>query len=189
MYVYFDVDERTLLQVRRMMLETGVKPADDTSIPMDVGLADEDGFPHQGTLNFMDNRVDAGTGTLRLRAVFPNADGLLTPGLFVRCRLPVGAPKRRILIPEQALGSDQDQRFLYVINDKNEAVYRAVKTGRAYGKLRVIESGLSKGEKVVVNGLQRVRPGQPVVPELAPVPAESTVADGASRPTKRSSGN
>jgi RND family efflux transporter MFP subunit len=176
MYVYFDVDERTLLQVRRMMLEDGVKSTDDTSLPMYVGLADEDDFPHVGTLNFMDNRVDSSTGTLRLRAIFPNPDGFLTPGLFVRCRLPIGTPKRRLLVAEQALGSDQGQKFLYVINANNEATYRPVKAGKLYGSLRVIESGLSPGEKVVVNGLQRVRPGETVELETVPMPAPQSAA-------------
>ena len=165
-YVYFDVDERTLLQVRRQMHGDDVRSAQDASVPIYIGLADEDGYAHVGVVNFMDNRVDPSTGTLRLRAVLRNADGLLNPGLFVRCRLPIGSPHRSLLVAEQALGSDQGQKFLYVVNDKNEIGYRAVKTGRLYDGMRVIESGIAKDDKVVVNGLQRVRPGTSVDPEI-----------------------
>jgi RND family efflux transporter MFP subunit len=174
MFVYFDVDERTLLQVRRQVQSGELKNVQETAFPIFVGLADEPDFPRQGSVNFMDNKVDPGTGTLRLRANIANSDGMLTPGLFVRCHLPLGEPRRVILVSEQALGSDQGQKFVYVVNDKDEAIYRPVKVGRLYNGLRVIESGLTKTDKVVVIGLQRVQPGAKVEPKLAEMPARST---------------
>jgi len=170
MYVYFDVDERTLLAVRRLVKKGSMRDAQETAFPIAVGLADEDSFPHHGLVNFLDNRVDAGTGTLRVRGVFDNHDGFLSPGLFVRCHLPLGEPTRRLMVAEEALASDQEQKFVYVINDADEVVYRPVQTGRLYDGMRVIEGGLTKNERVVVKGLQRVRPGVKVVTELAPMP-------------------
>jgi|HubBroStandDraft_6_1064221.scaffolds.fasta_scaffold46585_2 RND family efflux transporter MFP subunit len=170
MYVYFDIDERTLLAVRRLIKSGSMKDAQETAFPISVGLADEDNFPHQGVVNFLDNRVDPGTGTLRVRGVFENHDGFLSPGLFVRCHLPLGEPTRRLMVAEEALASDQEQKFVYVINDADEVVYRPVQTGRLYDGMRVIEGGLKKNERVVVKGLQRVRPGAKVEAELAPMP-------------------
>ncbi len=186
-YLYFEVDERTMLQTRRMIQEGAMKSAQETSVPVFVGLVDEEGFPHEGVINFLDNRVDPSTGTLRVRGVLANPDGLLSPGLFVRVHLPLGSPRRSLLVPEQALGSDQGQKFLYVVNDANEVNYRPVKVGRLYDGLRVIEQGLAKGERVVVNGLQRVRPGAKVDPRPpeAPVPG----APGKSAPAARLANN
>lgn len=170
MYVYFDIDERTLLLVRRLVQSGQLQNVQETAIPIFVELADEPSFPRPGTVNFMDNKVDPGTGTLRLRANIANVDGMMTPGLFVRCHLPLGPARRVILVSEQALGSDQGQKFVYVVNDKKEAIYRPVKVGRLYDGLRVIESGLSKTDKVVVIGLQRVQPGTVVEPKVAEMP-------------------
>ena len=171
MFVYFDIDERTLLLVQRQVQSGQMKNVQETAFPISVGLADEPNFPRQGSVNFMDNKVDPGTGTLRLRANIENHDDMLTPGLFVRCHLPLGEPRRMTLVSEQAMGSDQGQKYVYLVNDKNEIVYRPVKVGRLYGGLRVIEDGLSKSDKVVVIGLQRVQPGAKVEPKLAEMPS------------------
>jgi RND family efflux transporter MFP subunit len=185
MYVYFDVDERTLLSVRRLIGSGSMKNVQESAFPMVVGLADEEGFPHAGLVNFLDNRVDPGTGTLRVRGVFTNHDGLLSPGLFVRCHLPLGDRRRSILVAEEALASDQEQKFVYVVNDANEVSYRPVQTGRLYDGLRVIEGGLSKNDKVVVKGLQRVRPGVKVEAELVPMPTRASLAKAAGQPAKK----
>lgn len=181
MYVYFDIDERTLLQVRRLVQRREMKDVQESAFPIVVGLADEDNFPHAGVVNFLDNRVDPGTGTLRIRGVFANHEGFLSPGLFVRCHLPLGDPHRSILVAEQALSSDQGQKFVYVVNKSNEVSYRPVQAGRLYDGLRVIESGLSKGEKVIVTGLQRVRPGSKVEATLVPMPTRASLAKAALR--------
>jgi RND family efflux transporter MFP subunit len=186
MYVYFDVDERTLLQVRRQIQSGELKNVQETAFPIFVGLADEKDFPRQGSVNFMDNRVDSGTGTLRLRATIANSDAMLTPGLFVRCHLPLGAPRRAILVSEQALGSDQGEKFVYVVNDKNEVTNRPVKIGRLYDGLRVIDAGLSKDDRVVVIGLQRVQAGTMVDPKVADMPVRPafTKVSTATAPTR-----
>jgi RND family efflux transporter MFP subunit len=186
MYVYFDIDERTLLTVRRLVKSGAMKNVQESAFPIAIGLADEDTFPHHGLVNFLDNRVDPTTGTLRVRGVFNNDDGFLTPGLFVRCHLPLGAPHPRILVAEEAIASDQEQKFVYVVNDKNEVSYRPVQTGRMYDGMRVIEGGLSLREKVVVKGLQRVRPGATVEPQLVPMPTRSSILSAERPPAKES---
>lgn len=173
MYVYFDVDERTLLAVRRLVNSGSMRNVQESAFPMTIGLADEEPhFPHPGFVNFLDNRVDPGTGTLRVRGMFDNHEGLLSPGLFVRCHLPLGEPKRRLLVAEEAIASDQEQKFVYVVNNAGEVTYQPVQAGRLYDGLRVIEGGLSTGDKIVVKGLQRVRPGVKVEAELVPMPSD-----------------
>ncbi len=117
------------------------------------------------------------TGTLRLRGVFPNPKRILSPGMFARIRLPKGGPHRAILIPEVALGSDQGQRFLYVLNDKNQVEYRRVEVGSPQGELREIKSGLSENDRVVLKGLQRVRPGITVKPKEEKATSEDAKAE------------
>ena len=157
-FVYFDVDDRTLLRTRRLIADGKVKPARDGKTTVSIGLPDEDGYPREGLVNFIDSKIDAGTGTLRIRAEVSNKALLLSPGLFVRVRVPIGEPKRALLVPEEAIGTDQGQKFVYVVDDKDEVVYRTVKLGSAYGQKRVIESGLTETDRVIVSGLQRVRP-------------------------------
>lgn len=163
MYVYFDMDERTLLRLGHLRPDKKVQVLQETGVPVHLALADEQGFPHQGKVDFMDVRLDPSTGTIRVRGVFPNPKHELTPGLFARVRLPIGVPHPALLVPEQALGTDQGQKFLYVINAKNEVVYRRVKVGSLVDGLRVVEEGVAPNDKIVVNGLQRIRPGDKVV--------------------------
>ena len=178
-YAYFDVDERTMLRIRRLIRSGKVKSAREAEVSVLLGLADEEGFPHEGTINFVDNRVDATTGTLRLRGIVANPKRLFSPGMFLRVRVPIGDPHRAILVSERALGSDQGQKFVYVLNDKNEVTYRRVKVGALEGGLRVIEEGLAMGEKVIVTGLQRIRPGARVDPKMVAMTAqEPTVVPG-----------
>lgn len=165
-YAYFEADERTILRLRRFAEEGQVHATDQRAVPVKMGLADEDGFPHEGSINFVDNRLDPATGTLQLRGVFPNPDRMLSPGLFVRVRLPIGKPYQALTVPEQALGTDQGQKFVYVIGDDNKAQYRRVEVGRLQQGRRVIAGGLAEGERVVVSGLQRVRPGAEVQPRM-----------------------
>ena len=175
-YVYFDLDERTLLQLKRLIRERKVEWSLDSGLPVFLGLADETGFPRQGKINFAENRVDADTGTWRLRGKIDNEDLSLSPGLFVRVRLPIGIAHSAILVTEEALGTDQGQKYLYVIDKAGKAEYRRVKVGRLHDGLRVISDGLETGEQIVVNGLQRVRPGIEVKPEVIPMPQVGKVA-------------
>ena len=140
-----------------------------------IGLADEEGFPHAGRLEFVDNRVDPQSGTVRMRAVLDNKSGRFTPGLFARARLgDTATPRKAVLVADRAIGTDQSKRFVLVINGENKAQYREVKIGRVVDGLRVIDGGLKPGEVIVVNGLQRVRPGAPVTPETVPMQAQDT---------------
>lgn len=146
------------------------------ALQVQVGLADETGFPHAGRLDFVDNRIDPASGTVRMRAVLKNPDGKFTPGLFARVKLGDSAsPRKAVLVADRAIGTDQSKRFVLVIGEGNKAEYREVRIGRlAEGGLRVIESGLAPGETIVVNGLQRVRPGAPVTPQTVPMEAQTT---------------
>jgi RND family efflux transporter MFP subunit len=172
-YAYFDVDERTTLRLQRLVREGKGQWALGEGLPVLLGLADEEGFPRRGTINFSENRVDPDTGTWRLRALFANPDRALNPGLFVRMRLPIGVPYKATLVSEQALSTDQGQKFVYVVDDANQVAYRRVKTGRLHDGLRVITEGLNPGEKVVVSGLQRVRQGIKVDPKVVDMPVVS----------------
>ncbi len=144
------------------------------ALPVAVGLADESGFPHRGRLEFIDNRVDPDSGTVRMRAVLGNKSGRFTPGLFARVQLGDAAePRAAVLVVDRAIGTDQSKRFVLVVNGENKTEYREVKIGRLVDGLRVIESGLKPGELIVVNGLQRARPGAPITPENVPMEASS----------------
>ena len=175
-YVYFDVDERTLLTLRRLHQQGKSTSYRDATVPVYLGLSDEEGFPRQGNINFADNQVDPMTGTLKVRGEFPNPGNLLSPGLFARIRLPIGTPHKSTLVSERALGTEQGQRFVFVVNDKNEVVYRKVKLGALQGGMAAIEDGVSMGERVVVNGLQRVRQGSKVEVKLVPMPGDEKPA-------------
>ena len=173
-YVYFDVDERTLLQLRRLVREGKMKSRYESELTIEAGLADEDDFPHRGRVDFSDNRLDPNTGTLRLRALLPNPASprnpklrVLSPGLFMRVRLPIGDKHRALTVPEQALQNDQGRKYLYVVDSNDEVVFRPVKVGRLDNGQRVIEEGLSANERIIVTGLQRVRPGGKVTPKSA----------------------
>ena len=147
---------------------------------MALGLATEEGFPHQGTVNFVDNQVNPKTGTLRVRGEFPNKDETLTAGFFARVRVPIGPPHPALLVSDRALDTDQGQKIVYVVNDKNEVVSRPIRAGALHDGLRAIEDGLKPGERVIVNGLQLVRPGIIVEPQLAEMPRSNPKADATS---------
>ena len=187
MYVYFDVDERTTLMIRRLIADRKMKSRTEAELPVLVGLSDEiEGgipiFPHRGTINFSDNKVDSGTGTLRVRGVISNPKPrLLSPGLFVRIRLPIGSPKKSILIDEQAIGSEQSNKFVYVVRKVKEKVTdkltkketeveverafaKPIKTGALTKGQRAVSEGLAETDRVIISGLQRVKPGEPVTP-------------------------
>ncbi|MGY3228733.1 multidrug efflux system membrane fusion protein [Luteibacter sp. HA06] len=153
MYVYFDVDEQTFLKLDRLRRANGHAP------DVEMGLADEQGYPHIGKIDFVDNQIRAGAGTIRLRAVFPNTDGEYTAGLFARVELRSGNTQPRALIDDKAVGTDLGNKFVYVVGKDKKIEYRRVSTGALVDGLRVVDSGLNAEDVVVVNGLQRVRPG------------------------------
>jgi multidrug efflux system membrane fusion protein len=170
-YVYLDADEAAALRYRRAAGSrhrpeaAGAYP----SIAAELGLIDETGFPHRGRLDYSDPGLDPATGTLKLRGTFPNPDGFLIPGLYARVRVPGGAPKQALLIPDRAIAVDQDRKFVWIAKDDDLAEYRAVVPGTKFGSLRVIAAGLGPGDRVVVEGLQKLRPGVRVKPEIVPI--------------------
>jgi len=165
-YAYFDVDERTLLRLQRVMEAEHTESAISSQVPVEVTLADEESAPLWGKINFLDNQIDANTGTLRARAVLENPKGLLSPGLFVRLRIPIGKPRSHLLVHEEALQADQDKRFVWVLDDQDNALYRQVKIGwQTEDRRRVILDGLQFSDRIIVKGVQRVRRNKPVTPE------------------------
>ncbi len=172
-YASFDGDEDTYLRVGRLAQRGG-------AVAVRVGLANETGFPHEGKLEFVDNRLDTGTGSVRMRASFANADHSLAPGLFARVQLggDESAPSKVALIDERAIGTDQDRKYVFVVGADGKAEYRQVLLGRPVDGLRVVRQGLKAGEKIVVNGLQRVRPGAPVAATLVAMDAGRAAAAG-----------
>ena len=165
-YAYFDADEQIYLKYTGGADKTRNRGSIDRHIRM--ALANEEGFPRDGQLDFLDNQLDGATGTIRARAVFRNTDGQLTPGLFVRLRLSGAGGYRGLLIQDRAVGTDLSKKFVYVVSPKHEIEYRPVTLGPIVDGLRVVRSGLKAGEPVVVNGLQRIRPGVKVEPVLGP---------------------
>ena len=176
MYAYFDVDERTVLRIRQLIREGKAKSAGETKWPVALALATEEGFPHQGTINFEDNQVNPKTGTLRVRGVFPNKDEALSPGFFARVRVPIGQAHQALLVSDRAIDTDQGEKVLYIVNKKNEVVSRPVRLGALHDGLREIKGGLMPGESVIVNGLQQVRPGVTVEPKLLDMPVRLTAS-------------
>jgi RND family efflux transporter MFP subunit len=170
-YGYFDVDEPNVLRLRRLVREGKMQDLQEAKMPVLLGLGDEEDFPHKGTLDFVDNQVDSNTGTLRMRGIFPNKSRLLSPGLFVRIRLPIGGPHQALLVSEQALVRDQNQKNVFVVNAANKVEYRRVKVGRLYEGFREVLEGLKPGEKVIVSGLQRVRPDVVVEAKMIDMPS------------------
>jgi multidrug efflux system membrane fusion protein len=167
-YASFDGDEDTYLRVARVS-QKGVP------VVVKVGLANETGFPHDGKLEFVDNRLDAATGSVRMRAIFNNDDNSLVPGLFARVQLSGDAQAKTsaAVISERAIGTDQNRKFVYVVKTDGTAEYRPVKLGPMVDGLRVVREGLQPGEKIVVNGLQRVHPGAPVTAQLVAMDADA----------------
>lgn len=163
-YVYFDVDEQTWLKLDHLRANARLAGR-SARIRVAMGLADESGHPHPGRLDFVDNQLHSSTGTIRLRAVFDNADGLYTPGLYARVQLQSGKARPRVLVDDRAIGTDLGNQFVYVLDKQHKVQYRKVSTGPLFHGLRVIDSGLEPNDIVVVNGLQRVRPGAEVNPQ------------------------
>jgi membrane fusion protein, multidrug efflux system len=166
-YVYADIDENSLLRFNGLVQARKMEISSDGQIPVQLQLADEPEFPHHGYIESFDNRLDPNTGSILLRAVFPNPDGRILPGLFARIRLPLSERHPALLVEERAIGTDQAQKFVLALTSTNTVEYRPVKLGPAVGGKRIIRSGLEGREMVVVNGLQRVRPGSPVTPQPA----------------------
>jgi RND family efflux transporter MFP subunit len=186
-YVTFDGDEQVYLKYTELARRGERGSSRDTANPVLMALANEDGYPHRGSMVFVDNQVDPRTGTIRARASFDNKDASLTPGLFARVKLLGHNSYHAVLVDDRAVGTDQSQKFVFVVDAQNQVQYRSVKVGRLDEGLRIVLEGLAPGEKVVVNGLQRVRPGMQVAPELVAMDARERAEALAAHSSKSSS--
>jgi len=172
-YIYFPVDERALQRYQKQRVREGQKNRPSTlkesQIKIRFGLETDEGYPYEATLDFADKTVDRTTGTIVARAVMPDPTGRLTPGSRVRIRVPTSAEHSVVLVSDTAILSDQDKKYVLVVDKKGAVAYREIKLGALHGNLRVIASGLSADERIVVNGVQRVRPGQTVRAHMVPM--------------------
>jgi RND family efflux transporter MFP subunit len=168
-YVNFNVNEQDVLRIRAEARRRGLTPSDFKQIAVEVGLQTEDGYPHQGKLDYAAPTINQSTGTLAVRGIVPNPGRVLLPGYFVRIRVPTERNEKALLVPDLALGTDQSGRYLLVVNNDDVVEQRKVKTGPLDGGLRVIESGLAPEDRIVIAGLLRVIPGQKVDPQPHPI--------------------
>jgi len=174
-YAYFEGDEQTYLKYANLA-RLGSRPSSrDVRNPIYMGLADEDGFPHKGYMDFVDNQLNPQTGTIRARAVFSNKDRRFTPGLFARMKLVGSGRYHAMMVPDRAIGTDQDRKFVLVLKPDTTVEYRSIQPGRLVDGLRVVTSGLKSGDRVVINGLQRIRPGMKVAATLGAMVPDSSV--------------
>jgi RND family efflux transporter MFP subunit len=178
-YVYADIDEDSLLKFNTLVQARKMETNGDGQTPIELQLADETGFPHRGHIESFDNRVDPNTGSILLRAVFSNDDGRIVPGLFARIRVPLSERHPALLVSERAIGTDQAQKYVLTLTASNTVAYTAVKLGPAVDGKRIVRSGLLAGEKIIVNGMERIRPGMPVTPQ------EQVAANGNSKIAER----
>jgi len=164
-YVNFTVSERDVLNIRAEIRHLGVTKEELKQVPIEVGLQTEEGYPHRGTLEYVSPTINPSTGTLAVRAILQNPDGVLVPGYFVRVRVATDE-QNGMLVPDAALGSDQGGRYVLIVNKDNIVEQRKVTIGPKVGDLRAIDSGLSAEDRVVIAGILRAIPGQKVDPEL-----------------------
>ena len=164
-YLYFDSDEQAYLRYMEMARSGERTSPREATSPVHIGLANEEGFPHSGTMDFVDNQLNPQTGTIRARAVFANKDGLFTPGLFARVQLVGSDDYNAILIDDRAVNTDQSQKYVFLLGADNKVEYRKIKLGRVIDGLRIVREGLKPGDVIVVNGAQRVHPGLTVAPQ------------------------
>jgi RND family efflux transporter MFP subunit len=176
-YVYADIDEDTLLKFNQLVNSKKLGTTDGGKIPVELQLADESDFPHKGHIESFDNRLDPNTGSILLRAVFPNDDDRIVPGLFARIRIPLSERHPVLLVDERAIGTDQANKFVLTLSPTNTVQYQAVELGPLVDGKRIVRSGLTAGDKIVVNGLSHVRPGMPVTPETEMAATEKLNAE------------
>jgi RND family efflux transporter MFP subunit len=182
MYLYFEGDEQAYLRYGQMA-RNGERPSSrDAANPVRVGLANEEGFPHTGQVDFVDNQLNPQTGTIRARAVLENKDGVYTPGMFARVQLLGSSEYSAILIDDRAVNTDQNQKYVFVLGANNQVEYRRVKLGRVIDGLRIVREGLKAGDVIVVNGAQRVHPGITVTPQTVTMGTDAAVAGAAPTP-------
>ncbi|HTZ37087.1 MAG TPA: efflux RND transporter periplasmic adaptor subunit [Stellaceae bacterium] len=173
-YFYFDVNEAEFLAYQRAIAKGNLQDARANAIPAELHLTDEQGWPHKGKINFVDNQVDRGSGTIRVRAEFDNPDLLFTAGQFGRIRVPASERYKAVLIPDEALVSDQSRKLVMTVNADNVVVPKVVRPGPRHDGLRIIRNGLSPDDKIVIDGLLRARPGAKVTPQPGTITADAS---------------
>lgn len=176
MYCYVSVPERSFLKYQTYAEHSKGESVRDAKIPCFVRLENEKDYPHAGTIDFIDNNVDPATGTIQLRGVIPNSNGALTPGLFAQMRITGSGPYKTLLVPDVAVGAEQNERFLMVVEQDDTVAVRKVHLGELFGSLRSITDGLKPDDRVIVNGLQLVRPGGKAAPKDVPISADAIAA-------------
>lgn len=175
-YVYFDVDEATYLHYQNLARSGQGASSHHLALPVEIGLVDEEGYPHQGKVDFLDNQLTPSTGTIRMRALLDNAQRQFTPGLFARVRLPGSAEFNATLIDDKAVLTDQDRKYVYIVDKDGKAQRRDITPGRLATGLRIVQKGLNPGDKVIVDGLQKVfMPGMPVNAKTVPMTASAAL--------------
>lgn len=183
LYGYFEVDEQSFQNYAQMEAISGMGkqidggPGTTQGLPIEMRVSGEEGFPHKGALDFVDNQVDIQTSTVELRGLFPNPGFKLTPGLFCRVRIPAREKYTATLIPDGAVGTNQSVQFVYIVDGENKVKLRKVELGPIVENLRVVRSGVNSGDRIIVSGLQRVRPD--AVVEATDEPIDQASADGA----------
>lgn len=183
MYGYIDLDDQTVLYFQRLYAQNrqNGKTVDQEPITAELQLQGEEGYPHKGVMDFVSNRINPSTGSLQIRGTFPNPDRLLLAGRFIRVRIPLGAPSDSILVPDAAILTEQSQKLVYIVTAENKVEARPVELGPRARGLRVIASGLKPDDRVIIRGLQRVRPGVTVTPLDGAITPEQ--APGTPQPT------
>ncbi len=176
LYCYFDADEASVLRYRQMHRDGTRTSAIFAQIPAEMALGNEQGFPHKGAIDFVDNQVNPATGTIRARGVFANPDKLMAPGFFARVRIPGAGEYEAVLIRDSAISSDQGRTFVLTVDTANKSIYRPIKTGPLMDGLRVVREGLRSNDQVIVSGLMTARPGLVVQPQLVPMSTNVPVA-------------
>ncbi|MFO0864886.1 MAG: efflux RND transporter periplasmic adaptor subunit [Gemmataceae bacterium] len=189
MHVYFDVDDQTYIRIKPLF-DAGKRHSSGVGLPpVRLGIAGETGYPHEAVIDFVDNQVDPGTGTLRMRAVSPNKDRTLTPGLFARVQVPLGLEHKALLVTERAIETDQGKKLVYVVGKDNKVVRRDVRLGRMHGGLREVLEGVNADDRIITVGLQNVREGVVCNPQDAkmPEPREDLIPPAAGQPKTQGS--
>ncbi|MFA9443391.1 MAG: efflux RND transporter periplasmic adaptor subunit [Hyphomicrobium sp.] len=184
-YIYFDVSENNALKYQRLAGASSNGGSGLVGAAVGIGLPDEEGFPHDGKLDFLDNRLDVGTGTLRARAVVPNVTGLLSPGMFARVRLQGSPEYEAVLLPDEAIGTDQTSRYVWVVGADDVPVRKTVKLGPIIDGLRVIRKGVEPDDWVVTKGQQRIRPHMKIVPKKTPLQVSQATGKGKADTAKK----
>ncbi len=187
MYVYFNMSEPQVLRIKESNAKAGLpfRTTDLSSIPVEIGMQGEDGYPHKGHMDYASPQVDPSTGTLVVRAVFDNKDQTLLPGLFVRVRTPIGHLDRAVLIANEAIGASQEGSYVLVVGADNVVQRKIIKTGDKQGRLRIVQSGLDPGDWVVTEGVQRAFPGAKVEPQRITLTADAASPAGAQDPAPK----